>query len=137
MSIPRVHALVIAPHNAFAANGMGVLLAEKGHYLQARETFVQVRRAAAIGATPLDGGSRGRRTRALSTQPPRQVRDNVPDSLDVWVNLAHANLELGVFASAIKLVRGKASYNCAAAVTALTRLAALFVDVRGHSTKAR
>ena len=68
------HALAANPHNAYAANGLGVLLAEKGHFLQARETFVQVREAN-------------------------------PDDLDVWINLAHANLELGVFASAIKLVR--------------------------------
>ena len=52
------HALVIDPHNAFAANGMGVLLAEKGHFLQARETFVQVRRTAAICVTQFKGGSR-------------------------------------------------------------------------------
>jgi len=64
------------------------------------------------------------------------VRDNVPDSLDVWVNLAHANLELGVFASAIKLVREKEIYACAGTLTALTRSAALFVDLLGHSTKA-
>ena len=58
----------------YAANGLGVLLAEKGHFYQARETFAA-------------------------------VRDANGDNLDFLVNLAHSNLELGMFPSAVKLVR--------------------------------
>lgn len=40
-------ALTLNSHNIYAANGLGVVLAEKGYFPQAKEIFVKVREAIA------------------------------------------------------------------------------------------
>ncbi|XP_024969154.1 protein CTR9 homolog [Cynara cardunculus var. scolymus] len=69
--------LVEHPANMYAANGAGVVLAEKGQFDVAKELFTQVQEAAS--------GS-------VFVQMP-----------DVWINLAHVHFAQGNFALAIKM----------------------------------
>lgn len=69
--------LVERPANMYAANGAGVVLAEKGQFDVAKELFTQVQEAAS--------GS-------VFVQMP-----------DVWINLAHVHFAQGNFALAIKM----------------------------------
>ncbi|KAK1365184.1 TPR-containing nuclear phosphoprotein that regulates K(+) uptake [Heracleum sosnowskyi] len=69
--------LVQHPSNLYAANGAGVVLAEKGHYDVAKELLTQVQEAAS--------GS-------IFVQMP-----------GVWINLAHIHFAQGDFALAIKM----------------------------------
>ncbi|KAJ9566744.1 hypothetical protein OSB04_002710 [Centaurea solstitialis] len=69
--------LVERPANMYAANGAGVVLAEKGQFDIAKELFTQVQEAAS--------GS-------VFVQMP-----------DVWINLAHVHFAQGNFALAIKM----------------------------------
>ncbi|PWA79171.1 binding protein [Artemisia annua] len=70
--------LVEHPANMYAANGAGVVLAEKGQFDVAKELFTQVQEAAS--------GS-------VFVQMP-----------DVWINLAHVHFAQGNFPLAIKMV---------------------------------
>ncbi|GJX57271.1 protein CTR9 [Tanacetum coccineum] len=70
--------LVEHPANMYAANGAGVVLAEKGQFDVAKELFTQVQEAAS--------GS---------------VFVQIPD---VWINLAHVHFSQGNFPLAIKMV---------------------------------
>ncbi|KAH7315078.1 hypothetical protein KP509_21G032900 [Ceratopteris richardii] len=65
------------PNNMYAANGIGMILAEKGQFDMAKEIFTQVQEAAAGNITV-----------------------EIPD---VWVNLAHVYLGLGQFGLAVKM----------------------------------
>ncbi|KAJ3706235.1 hypothetical protein LUZ61_009940 [Rhynchospora tenuis] len=64
--------------NMYAANGTGIVFAEKGHFDVSKDLFTQVQEAAASGST-------------LVQMP------------DVWVNLAHIYLAQGQFSLAIKM----------------------------------
>ncbi|KAF3326627.1 RNA polymerase-associated protein CTR9 [Carex littledalei] len=64
--------------NMYAANGTGIVLAEKGHFDVSKDLFTQVQEAAASGS-------------ALVQMP------------DVWVNLAHIYLAQGQFSLATKM----------------------------------
>eukprot|EP00240_Pyramimonas_obovata_P000109 CAMPEP_0118921074 /NCGR_PEP_ID=MMETSP1169-20130426/461_1 /TAXON_ID=36882 /ORGANISM="Pyramimonas obovata, Strain CCMP722" /LENGTH=1092 /DNA_ID=CAMNT_0006861731 /DNA_START=195 /DNA_END=3470 /DNA_ORIENTATION=- len=79
--------------NIYAANGIGVCLAEQGKIDQAKDVFTSVQEVAA-----------GSTERCLP---------------DVWVNLAHIYLALAQYNSAIKMYQGclrKFYYNCDAQV---------------------
>ncbi|KAM7513045.1 hypothetical protein LguiB_011920 [Lonicera macranthoides] len=65
------------PSNLYAANGAGVVLAEKGHFDVSKDLFTQVQEAAS--------GS-------VFVQMP-----------DVWINLAHVHFAQGNFALAVKM----------------------------------
>ncbi|MCO5577224.1 hypothetical protein L7F22_031049 [Adiantum nelumboides] len=65
------------PSNMYAANGIGMVLAEKGQFDMAKEIFTQVQEAAAGNITV-----------------------EIPD---VWVNLAHVYLGQGQFGLAVKM----------------------------------
>eukprot|EP00250_Pteridium_aquilinum_P010972 c19754_g1_i1 orf=803-4069(-) len=65
------------PNNMYAANGIGMVLAEKGQFDMAKEIFTQVQEAAAGNITV-----------------------EIPD---VWVNLAHVYLGQGQFGLAVKM----------------------------------
>ncbi|XP_042498406.1 protein CTR9 homolog [Macadamia integrifolia] len=69
--------LVQRPANLYAANGAGVVLAEKGHFDVSKDIFTQVQEAAS--------GS-------IFVQMP-----------DVWINLAHVYFAQGHFALAVKM----------------------------------
>ncbi|MQM09698.1 hypothetical protein Taro_042575 [Colocasia esculenta] len=69
--------LVTRPGNLYAANGAGIILAEKGHFDVSKDIFTQVQEAAS--------GS-------VFVQMP-----------DVWVNLAHVYFAQGHFALAVKM----------------------------------
>lgn len=69
--------LVQKPNNMYAANGLGVVLAEKGLFDVAKDIFTQVQEAAA--------------------------GNKAVDMPDVWINLAHVYLAQGQFALAIKM----------------------------------
>ncbi|KAG0490123.1 hypothetical protein HPP92_006986 [Vanilla planifolia] len=69
--------LVMRPSNLYAANGAGVILAEKGHFDVAKDVFTQVQEAAS--------GS-------IFVQMP-----------DVWINLAHVYFAQGHFSLAVKM----------------------------------
>ncbi|XP_008776475.1 protein CTR9 homolog [Phoenix dactylifera] len=69
--------LMLHPGNLYAANGAGIVLAEKGHFDVAKDIFTQVQEAAS--------GS-------VFVQMP-----------DVWVNLAHVYFAQGHFALAVKM----------------------------------
>ena len=61
-------------HNAYAANGIAVILAEKGHFREAKDIFLQLREA-------------------------------LPVAPDIWLNLAHVEMEQESYVKAIRLVR--------------------------------
>lgn len=65
------------PNNMYAANGIGITLAEKGQFDIAKEIFTQVQEAAAGNITV-----------------------EIPD---VWINLAHVYLAQGQFGLAVKM----------------------------------
>ncbi|XP_020247872.1 protein CTR9 homolog, partial [Asparagus officinalis] len=69
--------LMLRPGNLYAANGAGLVLAEKGHFDVSKDIFTQVQEAAS--------GS-------VFVQMP-----------DVWVNLAHVYFAQGHFALAVKM----------------------------------
>ncbi|CAM6088195.1 unnamed protein product [Calypogeia fissa] len=69
--------LMQKPNNMFAANGIGIVLAEKGIFDVSKEVFTQVQEAAAGNVTV--------------------------EMPDVWINLAHVYLAQGQFALAIKM----------------------------------
>ncbi|BBN12945.1 RNA polymerase-associated protein CTR9 [Marchantia polymorpha subsp. ruderalis] len=69
--------LVQKPNNMYAANGIGIVLAEKGIFDLSKEVFTQVQEAAAGNVTV--------------------------EMPDVWINLAHIYLAQGQFALAIKM----------------------------------
>ncbi|KAJ6792120.1 protein CTR9-like protein [Iris pallida] len=69
--------LMLRPGNLYAANGAGVVLAEKGHFDVSKDLFTQVQEAAS--------GS-------IFVQMP-----------DVWVNLAHVYFAQGQFSLAVKM----------------------------------
>nr|XP_043614945.1 protein CTR9 homolog [Erigeron canadensis]XP_043614946.1 protein CTR9 homolog [Erigeron canadensis]XP_043614947.1 protein CTR9 homolog [Erigeron canadensis] len=69
--------LVEHPANMYAANGAGVVLAEKGQFDIAKDLFTQVQEAA---------------SRSVFVQMP-----------DVWINLAHVHFAQGNFTLAIKM----------------------------------
>ncbi|KAL3681937.1 hypothetical protein R1sor_024893 [Riccia sorocarpa] len=69
--------LLQKPNNMYAANGIGIMLAEKGIFDLAKEVFTQVQEAAAGNV--------------------------VVEMPDVWINLAHIYLAQGQFALAIKM----------------------------------
>ncbi|XP_078429953.1 binding protein [Wolffia australiana] len=69
--------LVSRPGNLYAANGAGIILAEKGHFDVSKDIFTQVQEAAS--------GS-------ILVQMP-----------DVWINLAHVYFAQGHFALAVKM----------------------------------
>ncbi|KAM7256308.1 hypothetical protein ACFE04_012049 [Oxalis oulophora] len=69
--------LVQRPSNLYAANGAGVVLAEKGQFDVAKEIFTQVQEAAS--------------GRVFAQMP------------DVWINLAHVYFAQGNFALAVKM----------------------------------
>lgn len=70
-------ALSASPGSAYAANGVGVILAERGRLNHARKVFTQVHEAVAV--------------------------DSVAQLRDVWVNLAHCLLVQGQFMAAEQL----------------------------------
>ncbi|KAL2624333.1 hypothetical protein R1flu_008578 [Riccia fluitans] len=69
--------LVRKPNNMYAANGIGIVLAEKGIFDLSKEVFTQVQEAAA-----------------------GNIAVEMPD---VWINLAHIYLAQGQFALAVKM----------------------------------
>ncbi|KAL0904760.1 hypothetical protein M5K25_026909 [Dendrobium thyrsiflorum] len=69
--------LMLCPANLYAANGAGVILAEKGHFDVSKDVFTQVQEAAS--------GS-------IFVQ-----------MADVWINLAHVYFAQGHFALAVKM----------------------------------
>ncbi|CAA6659094.1 unnamed protein product [Spirodela intermedia] len=69
--------LVLRPGNLYAANGAGIILAEKGHFDVSKDIFTQVQEAAS--------GS---------------IFVQIPD---VWINLAHVYFAQGHFALAVKM----------------------------------
>lgn len=69
--------LMLCPANLYAANGAGVILAEKGHFDISKDVFTQVQEAAS--------GS-------IFVQ-----------MADVWINLAHVYFAQGHFALAVKM----------------------------------
>lgn len=69
--------LMLHPGNLYAANGAGVVLAEKGHFDVSKDIFTQVQEAASGN---------------IFVQMP-----------DVYVNLAHVHFAQGHFASAVKM----------------------------------
>jgi len=87
-------ALSLDPHNMYAANGIGMILAEKGHFQQAKDVFLKVREAVAGNVSSISNSN--------SNQSFANQNNSIyfPDS---WINLAHIYSELGQHMNAIKL----------------------------------
>ena len=76
-------ALTQQPNNMYAANGIGIVLAERGLFKDAKDIFKQVQEAAVTGTL--------------------QAVNSI--QADVWINLGHTYLAQGQFALAVKMYR--------------------------------
>lgn len=76
-------ALTKQPNNMYAANGIGIVLAERGLFKVAKDIFTQVQEAAVTGTL--------------------QAVDSI--QADVWINLGHTYLAQGQFALSVKMYR--------------------------------